>query len=51
MLGWAVFREGTLESWVRREVKALLRPYRAETRPYRRKPLIRKVHVRRSKKH
>jgi AcrR family transcriptional regulator len=28
MLGWAVFREGTLERWVRREVEALLRPYR-----------------------
>jgi hypothetical protein len=27
MLGWAVFREGTLEGWVRREVGALLRPY------------------------
>ena len=27
MLGWAVFREGTLEQWVRREVEALLRPY------------------------
>jgi len=31
MLGWAVFREGTLEGWVRREVEALLRPYRAKT--------------------
>src|ERR1700743_3598895 len=30
MLGWAVFREGTLERWVRREVEALLRPYRRE---------------------
>ena len=28
MLGWAVFREGTLEQWVRREVESLLRPYR-----------------------
>jgi AcrR family transcriptional regulator len=51
MLGWAVFREGTLEHWVRREVEALLRPYRAETRPYGRKPLIQKGHVTRSKKH
>jgi AcrR family transcriptional regulator len=28
MLGWAVFREGTLEQWIRRDVEALLRPYR-----------------------
>jgi AcrR family transcriptional regulator len=28
MLGWAVFRERSLEGWVRREVEALLRPYR-----------------------
>jgi AcrR family transcriptional regulator len=28
MLGWAVFREGPLEAWVRRDVEALLRPYR-----------------------
>ena len=44
MLGWAVFREGTLERWVRRDVEALLRPYR-------RKSLIRKGHARESKKH
>ena len=44
MLGWAVFREGTLERWVRRDVEALLRPYR-------RKSLVRKAHARRSKKH
>jgi AcrR family transcriptional regulator len=44
MLGWAVFREGTLEQWVRREAEALLRPYR-------RKPLIRKGHGKGSKKH
>ena len=34
MLGWAVFREGPLDRWVRREVEALLRPYRAK-RPLR----------------
>jgi AcrR family transcriptional regulator len=28
VLGWAVFREGSLDGWVRREVEALLRPYR-----------------------
>jgi len=28
MVGWAVFREGTLDQWVRREVEVLLRPYR-----------------------
>jgi AcrR family transcriptional regulator len=28
MVGWAVFREGTLDRWVRREVEVLLRPYR-----------------------
>ncbi len=44
MLGWAVFREGTLERWVRREVEALLRPYR-------RKSLVRKGHGRGLKKH
>jgi AcrR family transcriptional regulator len=44
MLGWAVFREGALDKWVSREVEALLRPYR-------RKPLIRKGHAKRSKKH
>jgi AcrR family transcriptional regulator len=31
MLGWAVFREGTVDRWVRREVEALLRPYRMKT--------------------
>jgi AcrR family transcriptional regulator len=35
MLGWAVFREDTLERWVRREVEALLRPYRRK-KPVRR---------------
>ena len=30
MLGWAVFREGPLDRWVRREVEALLRPYRVK---------------------
>ena len=44
MLEWAVFREGPLDCWIRREVEALLRPYR-------RKTLIRKGHLRGSKKH
>jgi|SRR5579871_700159 len=30
MLEWAVVREGPLDRWVRREVQALLRPYRAK---------------------
>ncbi|HXE36096.1 MAG TPA: TetR/AcrR family transcriptional regulator [Verrucomicrobiae bacterium] len=30
MLEWAVVREGPLDRWVRREVEALLRPYRAK---------------------
>jgi len=29
MLDWAVFREGTLASWVRRDLEALLRPFRS----------------------
>jgi len=43
MLDWAVFRQGTLSNWVRRDLEALLGPYR--TRPEsraassRRKPL------------
>lgn len=28
MLDWAVYREGTLANWVRRDLEALLRPYR-----------------------
>jgi AcrR family transcriptional regulator len=44
MLGWAVFREGTLERWVRREVEALLQPYR------RKKP-VRKQRDKGLKKH
>jgi AcrR family transcriptional regulator len=62
MLGWAVFREGTLEGWVRREVEALLRPYRRTLAVHKgsvrqgvlqgvRKQLIRKVHAKSSKKH
>lgn len=30
VLGWAVFREGPVDRWVRREVEALLRPYRTK---------------------
>ncbi len=32
MLAWAVYREGSVASWVRREVEALLRPYRRAPR-------------------
>ena len=28
MVSWAVYREGKVDAWVRREVEALLRPYR-----------------------
>jgi AcrR family transcriptional regulator len=31
MLSWAVYREGALEHWIRREVIALLAPYRRKT--------------------
>jgi AcrR family transcriptional regulator len=30
MLDWAVYREGTLANWVRRDLEALLRPFRSE---------------------
>jgi AcrR family transcriptional regulator len=43
MLDWAVYRQGALSNWVRRDLEALLRPYHAvhRTRPTkrRRKPL------------
>jgi AcrR family transcriptional regulator len=29
LIGWAVFREGTAEAWVRRDLDTLLAPYRA----------------------
>jgi AcrR family transcriptional regulator len=32
MLDWAVFREGTLANWLRRDLEALLRPYRTNQR-------------------
>src|SRR5262249_20614105 len=32
MIDWAVFREGTLASWVRNDLEALLRPYRVRKR-------------------
>ena len=37
MLNWAVFREGTLANWLRRDLEALLRPYRLRGRKARRK--------------
>jgi AcrR family transcriptional regulator len=43
MLDWAVFRDGTLADWVRRDFEAFLRPYRTRPRSKvassRRKPL------------
>jgi len=33
MLDWAVFREGTLSDWVRRDLEALLRPFQRISRP------------------
>jgi AcrR family transcriptional regulator len=43
MLDWAVFREGPLGGWIRRDLEALLRPYRIRPRSKaasgRRKPL------------
>jgi len=35
MLDWAVFREGTLADWIRRDLEALLRSYRAARRGFR----------------
>jgi len=28
LIAWAIFREGTAERWVRRDVETLLAPYR-----------------------
>jgi AcrR family transcriptional regulator len=43
MLDWAVFRQGTLSNWVRRDLEALLGPYRTRSESKaassRRKPL------------
>jgi AcrR family transcriptional regulator len=42
MLDWAVYREGSLANWVRRDLEALLRRYRVPRRPrsrHGRKPL------------
>jgi hypothetical protein len=40
LIGWAVYREGTAESWVRHDLDTLLEPYRldAKTRGSRRPP-------------
>jgi AcrR family transcriptional regulator len=35
MLAWAVYRQGSVASWVRRELEALLRPYRSNRRKVR----------------
>ena len=45
MLDWAVFREGTLASWVRRDLEALLHPFRSTGRHE-----ARRKHPRRSKR-
>ena len=37
MLDWAVFREGSLASWLRRDLEALLRPYRRSGKTLRHK--------------
>jgi hypothetical protein len=38
MLAWAVYREGSVAAWVRRELEALLAPYRRSGRRKPRKP-------------
>jgi AcrR family transcriptional regulator len=48
MLEWAVVREGPLDAWVRREVEALLRPYR---QPVQAKGPVRKASGRGRRKH
>lgn len=35
MLNWAVFREGSLAAWLRRDLEALLKPYRRSRRSQR----------------
>jgi AcrR family transcriptional regulator len=37
MVDWAVFREGTLQQWLRRDLEALLKPYRIRRRGNQRK--------------
>jgi AcrR family transcriptional regulator len=37
MLAWAVYRRGSLASWVRRDLEALLLPYRMPNKNFRRK--------------
>jgi AcrR family transcriptional regulator len=38
LIGWAVSREGSAESWVRADVEMLLAPYRAERRRTKKRP-------------
>ena len=33
LIGWAVFREGTAEAWVRKDLDVLIGPYRTASRP------------------
>jgi AcrR family transcriptional regulator len=37
MVEWAVFRQGTLATWLRADLEALLRPYREAAKPARRR--------------
>jgi hypothetical protein len=32
LIGWAVYREGTAETWVRRDLDTLLEPYRPKAK-------------------
>ena len=31
LIAWAIFREGTAERWVKRDIETLIGPYRAKT--------------------
>src|SRR2546423_255574 len=42
MLSWAVYREGPVATWVRRDLEQLLAPYRAKTRAKARRPSTKK---------
>lgn len=41
LIGWAVFREGTAEAWVRADLETLLEPYRPRRRVVRKPPKTR----------
>jgi AcrR family transcriptional regulator len=46
MLAWAVYRQGSVASWVRRELEALLLPYRMPNKIFRRKDKSRRRRAR-----